>query len=145
MTRDKGERKYQQTECFLKSTISPFRLLQPKVMDSYRHILLCAICTHKHKKWNFKDIEGDVLYCLNVPRKKVQRKIKREKRKDEKGNNRVQRVCVQVVSKRLTFKWWMMSIRLFRWSLKWICTRTGNSPHPRRVKWNGGSLNTHTV
>lgn len=34
----------------------------------------------------------------------------------------------------------MMSTRLFRGSLKWIWILTGNSPQPRRVKWNGGSL-----
>lgn len=33
-----------------------------------------------------------------------------------------------------------MSTRLFRGSLKWIWILTGNSPQPRRVKWNGGSL-----
>lgn len=38
----------------------------------------------------------------------------------------------------------MMSTRLFRGSLKWIWIRTGNSPQPRRVKWNGGSLTEHS-
>lgn len=38
-----------------------------------------------------------------------------------------------------------MSMRLFRGSLKWIWILTGNSPQPRRVKWNGGSLATHTI
>lgn len=39
-----------------------------------------------------------------------------------------------------TFRWWMISTLLFRLSLKWIWTLTGNSPQPRRVKWKGGSL-----
>lgn len=39
----------------------------------------------------------------------------------------------------VTLSIWIISTGLFRGSMKWSCTRIGNSPHPLRVNWKGGS------
>jgi len=55
------------------------------------------------------------------------------------GHSDSPRVCSPVYV-RSSFRWCITSTGLLREWQKWICTRTGNSPQPRRERWNGGDL-----